>query len=272
MPSFSANDPDKNNDTSSSSNTRQSQAARLTNAQFIQRRGTQSASQNLDSSSHSSTPTLVSLGNQSSRQHTPYSGSSTPQGLSRVAYASESLTKAAAKKSDSIELSRLDTATDRLEGVVYEPTGASNMFGVDSYTSLGQYPGKSRKYALKSWLRLAAAVTVVCGLGYFAVSAFRSSSLGLGRSSDATVVDPRLQSMHCDIPHPGRPLVQYVLMVDAGSTGSRIHVYKFNYCKEHPELEDEIFEQVKPGLSSFENDAGAAAHSLDSLMEAAMKG
>ncbi|KAI7829291.1 nucleoside phosphatase GDA1/CD39 [Kickxella alabastrina] len=61
-------------------------------------------------------------------------------------------------------------------------------------------------------------------------------------------------------------------MVDAGSTGSRIHVYKFNYCKDHPELEDEIFEQIKPGLSSFGDNAKGAAESLDVLMEVAMKG
>ncbi|ORX74011.1 nucleoside phosphatase GDA1/CD39 [Linderina pennispora] len=61
-------------------------------------------------------------------------------------------------------------------------------------------------------------------------------------------------------------------MLDAGSTGSRIHVYKFNYCKNHPELEDEIFEQLKPGLSSFPDDPNGAAHSLDHLMDVAMKG
>ncbi|KAI8323067.1 nucleoside phosphatase GDA1/CD39 [Martensiomyces pterosporus] len=61
-------------------------------------------------------------------------------------------------------------------------------------------------------------------------------------------------------------------MLDAGSTGSRIHVYKFNYCKNHPELEDEIFEQNHPGLSSFGAKAEDAARSLDDLMEVAMKG
>ncbi|KAJ2582459.1 Guanosine-diphosphatase [Coemansia sp. RSA 1694] len=147
------------------------------------------------------------------------------------------------------------------------------MAGQDTYTGLGQYPSKYRKFAGKSWLRLAGVFIGICVLGYFGIGAFRSSSLGSSKSTDAAAAaDPRLQSMYCDIPHPGRPLLQYVLMVDAGSTGSRIHVYKFNYCKNHPMLEDEIFQQIKPGLSSFDDDANGAAHSLDGLMEAALKG
>ncbi|ORX90600.1 nucleoside phosphatase GDA1/CD39 [Basidiobolus meristosporus CBS 931.73] len=60
-------------------------------------------------------------------------------------------------------------------------------------------------------------------------------------------------------------------MIDAGSTGSRVHVYKFNYCKENPELESEVFEQLKPGLSNYPNDPLGAAKSLDSLMVVAME-
>ncbi|KAJ2868494.1 Guanosine-diphosphatase [Coemansia aciculifera] len=140
------------------------------------------------------------------------------------------------------------------------------MSGQDTYTGLGQYPSKYRKLALKSWLRLASIFLIILGLGYLGITLFRPTS------KVALVVDPRLESKFCDIPHPGRPLIQYVLMVDAGSTGSRIHVYKFNYCKDHAMLEDEIFQQIKPGLSSFDDDATGAAHSLDGLMEAAMKG
>ncbi|KAJ2877432.1 Guanosine-diphosphatase, partial [Coemansia asiatica] len=148
------------------------------------------------------------------------------------------------------------------------------MFRTESYSGLGQYPGKYRSIAAKSWVRLAAIALVVFGIGYWGFSSVRTSSglPGVGSGSKAKAVDSRLQSVHCDVPHPGRPLVQYVLMIDAGSTGSRIHVYKFNYCKDHPELEDEIFEQVKGGLSSFGDNADGAAHSLDGLMDVAMKG
>jgi guanosine-diphosphatase len=65
-------------------------------------------------------------------------------------------------------------------------------------------------------------------------------------------------------------------MIDAGSTGSRIHVYRFNNCGSTPELEDEQFKMTAPkeggaGLSSYGANAEGAAESLDVLMEVAMK-
>ncbi|KAF9945276.1 Guanosine-diphosphatase, partial [Modicella reniformis] len=80
-----------------------------------------------------------------------------------------------------------------------------------------------------------------------------------------------ITSVHCDVAHPGRPLIQYVLMIDAGSSGSRIHAYRFNYCKASPELENELFEHIEPGLSKYDHDAEAAAESLDPLLHAVMK-
>ncbi|KAL1887737.1 Guanosine-diphosphatase [Sporothrix stenoceras] len=74
-----------------------------------------------------------------------------------------------------------------------------------------------------------------------------------------------------------KPIVQYVLMIDAGSTGSRIHVYKFNNCGATPELESEIFKQTKKvegrssGLSAYPDDPEGAARSLDPLLEEAMR-
>ncbi len=80
----------------------------------------------------------------------------------------------------------------------------------------------------------------------------------------------------CTAPHdPAKPLVQFAIMIDAGSTGSRIHVYKFNNCGPTPELENEDFKmtETRPGgsgLSSYKEDAEGAAKSLDPLMEVAM--
>ncbi|KAI9728360.1 MAG: Guanosine-diphosphatase [Chrysothrix sp. TS-e1954] len=74
---------------------------------------------------------------------------------------------------------------------------------------------------------------------------------------------------------PSKPLTQYALMIDAGSTGSRIHAYRFNNCGPTPELEHELFEQTAKreggsGLSSYDSDAEGAAASLDPLLEAAI--
>ena len=50
------------------------------------------------------------------------------------------------------------------------------------------------------------------------------------------------------------PDIFYAIVFDAGSTGSRIHVYKFTRKNGHLELLFELFEQIKPGLSSFADD------------------
>lgn len=105
-----------------------------------------------------------------------------------------------------------------------------------------------------------------------------------GTNSDTVRQKPALHSdpsktTRCDgtgprpVDHKGnpRPLVQYALMIDAGSTGSRIHVYRFNYCSESPELEDEYFEMLKGGLSNYGTDPAAAADSLRPLLKSALE-
>ncbi|KAF8310301.1 hypothetical protein DL93DRAFT_2126493 [Clavulina sp. PMI_390] len=85
--------------------------------------------------------------------------------------------------------------------------------------------------------------------------------------------DPdRSSTTYCTSPYSSAsPLVQYALMIDAGSQGSRIHVYKFNNCKPSLQLEYEVFVQTRPGLSKYAGDPQAAAESLDTLMEEAVK-
>ena len=89
--------------------------------------------------------------------------------------------------------------------------------------------------------------------------------------------DPSTATARCTRSYSkNKPLVQYALMVDAGSTGSRIHVYRFNNCGPTPELEDEIFQMTAKkeggsGLSSYKGDAEGAAKSLDVLMDVAVK-
>ncbi|KAB8200223.1 GDA1/CD39 nucleoside phosphatase family protein [Aspergillus parasiticus SU-1] len=98
---------------------------------------------------------------------------------------------------------------------------------------------------------------------------------GFGREKSPVGAAPLTDK--CTKPHdPSKPLIQYALMIDAGSQGSRIHVYRFNNCGPTPELEHEEFEQTEKrkggsGLSSYKEDAEGAAKSLDPLMQVAMR-
>ncbi|KAI0769116.1 nucleoside phosphatase family-domain-containing protein [Trametes elegans] len=87
------------------------------------------------------------------------------------------------------------------------------------------------------------------------------------------VSDGDLTKTHyCSKPYkPDLPLVQFALMIDAGSTGSRIHIYKFNNCGPSPGYEYEVFRQRQPGLSSYKDSPGAAAESLDELLDEALR-
>lgn len=63
---------------------------------------------------------------------------------------------------------------------------------------------------------------------------------------------------------------RHAIVFDAGSTGSRVHVYEFQYCG--PVLRllvDEVFEEVKPGLSSYHANPIEAAKSLKPLLNIA---
>lgn len=64
--------------------------------------------------------------------------------------------------------------------------------------------------------------------------------------------------------------LHYSVMVDAGSTGSRVHAYKFTGPANRVVLESELFEQLKPGLSSFKDDPAAAAQSIVPLLDHAL--
>ncbi|KAI4126848.1 MAG: hypothetical protein LQ338_003521 [Usnochroma carphineum] len=96
-------------------------------------------------------------------------------------------------------------------------------------------------------------------------------------SGSSAVADPALGKTKCTKSYSSdKPLIQYAIMIDAGSTGSRIHVYRFNNCGATPELEHEDFKMTEKkeggsGLSSYKEDAEGAAKSLDVLMDVAMQ-
>ena len=63
---------------------------------------------------------------------------------------------------------------------------------------------------------------------------------------------------------------RYAVVLDAGSTGSRAHVFAFERAGRGLKLLDDHFEAVKPGLSARASDPKAAAESLRTLMTTAM--
>ncbi|XP_074005680.1 nucleoside diphosphate phosphatase ENTPD5 [Numenius arquata] len=64
----------------------------------------------------------------------------------------------------------------------------------------------------------------------------------------------------------------YGIMFDAGSTGTRIHIYTFvqKSPEDLPELEGEIFESVKPGLSAYADQPEKGAESVKRLLDVAI--
>lgn len=71
----------------------------------------------------------------------------------------------------------------------------------------------------------------------------------------------------------------YTIIIDAGSTGSRIHVFKLFHDKSNEDetkkfdiklINQELFVKVKPGLSSFANSPNEAAESIKPLLDKAL--
>ncbi|KAM3690482.1 hypothetical protein ACB098_09G127800 [Castanea mollissima] len=63
----------------------------------------------------------------------------------------------------------------------------------------------------------------------------------------------------------------YAVIFDAGSSGSRVHVFCFDHNLQlvHIGKDLELFKQLKPGLSAYANDPREAANSLQTLLDQA---
>ncbi|GLI70304.1 hypothetical protein VaNZ11_015254 [Volvox africanus] len=90
---------------------------------------------------------------------------------------------------------------------------------------------------------------------------------------------PRSSPLHVERAHTLKELrhtgpaaiTKYAIVFDAGSTGSRIHVFKFEQTDGDLKLISDTFEQLKPGLSSYADDPAKAAASLQPLLDTALK-
>jgi guanosine-diphosphatase len=120
------------------------------------------------------------------------------------------------------------------------------------------------------WIKTGALVAFVLLLLYHLAPSSYGSRGGFGERGGETTA-------RCTKPYSSdKPLIQYALMIDAGSTGSRIHVYRFNNCGPTPELENEEFKMTPKmeggsGLSRYADDPETAAQSLDMLLDVAVR-
>ncbi|XP_041831927.1 ectonucleoside triphosphate diphosphohydrolase 5-like isoform X2 [Melanotaenia boesemani] len=79
------------------------------------------------------------------------------------------------------------------------------------------------------------------------------------------------------LPSLSRPANQsrifYAVMFDAGSTGTRIHVYTFiqSDSKQLPVLDNEMFHSVKPGLSAYADFPEMVSQTVSMLLKVARK-
>ncbi|XP_054841463.1 ectonucleoside triphosphate diphosphohydrolase 6 isoform X2 [Eublepharis macularius] len=65
-------------------------------------------------------------------------------------------------------------------------------------------------------------------------------------------------------------VVLYGIMFDAGSTGTRIHIFKFTQNpKEIPKVIDETFRALKPGLSAYADNVNKSAQGINELLAVA---
>ncbi|OCK80440.1 hypothetical protein K432DRAFT_328231 [Lepidopterella palustris CBS 459.81] len=148
---------------------------------------------------------------------------------------------------------------------------ASASFMVDIKVA-GMNQGQRMRY-----LKAGGILAFVCLIFFYLAPGSRLSGDGGPFPGGDVASEPSLGTKACKKSYSShKPLIQYALMIDAGSTGSRIHVYRFNNCGPTPELEEELFKQTEKkeggsGLSSYKEDAEGAAKSLDVLMDAAME-
>ena len=63
----------------------------------------------------------------------------------------------------------------------------------------------------------------------------------------------------------------YTVVIDAGSTGSRVHIFRFEKLDGGFKLVSDAFHQLKPGLSAFAGNPTAAAGSLGPLLARAVE-
>uniref|UniRef100_A0A672FR52 nucleoside diphosphate phosphatase n=1 Tax=Salarias fasciatus TaxID=181472 RepID=A0A672FR52_SALFA len=87
---------------------------------------------------------------------------------------------------------------------------------------------------------------------------------------------PQVRQPAPHVPSPGESTsrIFYGIMFDAGSTGTRIHIYKFiqkDPGKCLPVLDNEMYHAVKPGLSAYKDNPEEGGNTVRQLLKIAKK-
>ncbi|XP_029972615.1 ectonucleoside triphosphate diphosphohydrolase 5 [Salarias fasciatus] len=86
---------------------------------------------------------------------------------------------------------------------------------------------------------------------------------------------PQVRQPAPHVPSPGESTsrIFYGIMFDAGSTGTRIHIYKFIQKDpvELPVLDNEMYHAVKPGLSAYKDNPEEGGNTVRQLLKIAKK-
>ncbi|XP_029352042.1 ectonucleoside triphosphate diphosphohydrolase 5 isoform X2 [Echeneis naucrates] len=106
---------------------------------------------------------------------------------------------------------------------------------------------------------------VLLGMSGLGPAQVRSSLLDLANSIGSVLPSLSRPANHSRI--------FYAVMFDAGSTGTRIHVYTFiqSDSVELPVLDNEMFHSIKPGLSAYADFPEMAGHTVRMLLKVAKK-
>ncbi|KAM4633979.1 ectonucleoside triphosphate diphosphohydrolase 5 isoform 2-T2 [Polymixia lowei] len=101
-------------------------------------------------------------------------------------------------------------------------------------------------------------------------------AVGLSRAQVKTTLLDLTNSIGGVLPGLSRPAnfsrIFYSVMFDAGSTGTRIHVYTFIQKEtELPILDNEMFHSIKPGLSAYADSPEMGGHTVRILLKVARK-
>ncbi|XP_053206405.1 ectonucleoside triphosphate diphosphohydrolase 5-like [Panonychus citri] len=187
-------------------------------------------------------------------------------------------------------LSTSSAATTASPSLVYRrlSKGNNNSTSQLDYNPMDRLPRNPTVLPLILVISIYLIVTfITVGFGPFALPSLTSSSSVVSPSSpsspESSLIEKRIDPKNIVSSSRSSRLIEastsyktHSIVFDAGSTGTRIHVFTFRITNlrnggKKVKLLNEDFKQVKPGLSAYADEPKEAANSLIPLLEIAFK-